>query len=49
MIKIAIFSDFHYKKRMYPVRISDFQKIDVLMGNGILDKIAITCNYVSAK
>lgn len=27
MIKIAVFSDFHYKKRMYPVRISDFQKI----------------------
>lgn len=37
------------KSLLYEGTISDFQKIDVLMGNGILDKIAITCNYVSAK
>ncbi len=37
------------KNLLYEGTISDFQKIDILMGNGILDKIAITCNYVSAK
>ena len=29
--------------------ISDFQKINFLMGNGIIDEVAITCNYVAAK
>ena len=37
------------KNLLYEGTISDFQKIDILMGNGILDTIAITCNYVSAK
>ena len=27
MLKIAVFSDFHYKKRMYPVKLLDLQKI----------------------
>ena len=27
MLKIAIFSDFHYKKRMYPTRVSDLKQI----------------------
>ncbi|MBR6681345.1 MAG: metallophosphoesterase [Clostridia bacterium] len=27
MLKIALFSDFHYKKRMYPVKVSDLEKI----------------------
>lgn len=34
---------------LYEGSISDYQKIDFLMGNGILDSIAITCNYVAAK
>ena len=37
------------KNLLYEGSISDFQKIDFLMGNGILDETAITCNYVSAK
>lgn len=34
---------------LYEGSISNYQKIDFLMGNGILDEIAITCNYVAAK
>ncbi len=37
------------KNVLYEGSISDYQKIDFLMGNGTLDKVAITCNYVSAK
>ncbi len=37
------------KTLLYEGKISDFQKIDVLIGNGILDEIAITCNYIPAK
>lgn len=37
------------KTILYEGSISDFQKIDFLMGNGIIDKVAITCNYRSAK
>ncbi len=37
------------KSLLYEGKISDFQKIDILMGNDILDKITITCNYVSGK
>ena len=34
---------------LYEGSISEFQKIEFLMGNGIIDEVAITCNYVSAK
>lgn len=34
---------------LYEGGISDYQKIDFLMGNGILDEISITLNYVSMK
>lgn len=34
---------------LYEGSISNYQKIDFLMGNGILDNISITCNYVAAK
>lgn len=34
---------------LYEGTISDFQKIEFLMGNGIIDKVAITCNYRAAK
>ena len=34
---------------LYEGSISDYQKIDFLMGNGRLDEVAITVNYVSAK
>ena len=34
---------------LYEGSISDFQKINFLMGNGIIDEVAITCNYVAAK
>lgn len=37
------------KTILYEGSISDFQKIDFLMGNGIIDKVAITCNYLAAK
>ena len=37
------------KSLLYEGTISSFQKIDILMGNGILDQIAITCNYVPLK
>lgn len=37
------------KNLLYEGSISDFQKIDFLMGNGIIDETPITCNYVSAK
>lgn len=37
------------KNLLYEGSISDFQKIEFLMGNGIIDSIAITCNYVAAK
>ena len=37
------------KNLLYEGSISDYQKIDFLMGNGTLDKVAITCNYISAK
>ncbi|MBR4013709.1 MAG: leucine-rich repeat protein [Clostridia bacterium] len=37
------------KSILYQGSIADFQKIDFLMGNDILDTIQITCNYVSAK
>lgn len=34
---------------LYEGSIADYQKIDFLMGNGRLDEVAITLNYVSAK
>ncbi len=34
---------------LYEGKISEFQQIDILIGNGVLDEIAITCNYVPAK
>ncbi len=34
---------------LYEGKIADFQEIEILMGNGILDTLTITCNYVSAK
>lgn len=37
------------KTILYEGTISDFQKIEFLMGNGIIDKVAITCNYRAAK
>ena len=37
------------KSLLYEGTISSFQKIDILMGNGILDQISITCNYVPMK
>ena len=37
------------KTILYEGTVSDFQKIDFLMGNGIIDKVAITCNYRAAK
>ena len=37
------------KNLLYEGSISEFQKIEFLMGNGIIDKVAITCNYLAAK
>lgn len=37
------------KKLLYEKNISSFQRINILVGNDILDKMSITCNYVSAK
>ncbi len=37
------------KNLLYAGSVSEYQKIDILMGNNLLDKIAITCNYTSAK
>ena len=37
------------KNILYEGSISEFQKIDFLMGNGIIDQVAITCNYLAAK
>ena len=37
------------KTILYEGTISDFQKIEFLTGNGIIDKVAITCNYRAAK
>ncbi len=37
------------KNLLYEGKVADFQKIDILIGNTILDKISITCNYVSSK
>ena len=34
---------------LYEGSISDFQKIEFLMGNSIVDQLQITCNYVSVK
>lgn len=34
---------------LYEGSISDFLKIEILTGNDILDELAITCNYTSAK
>lgn len=36
-------------KLLYEGNIAKYQSIDVLMGNDLLDKITITCNYVAAK
>lgn len=36
-------------KLLYEGNISKFQSIDILMGNDVLDKMTITCNYVAAK
>lgn len=37
------------KKLLYEESVSSFQKINILMGNEVLDTMSITCNYVSAK
>lgn len=37
------------EKLLYTGSIASFQKIDFLMGNDNIDKMSITCNYVSAK
>ena len=37
------------KKLLYEESITSFQKINVLIGNDILETLTITCNYVSAK
>lgn len=37
------------KTLLYEGSIDEFQKIDFLMGNGIIDEIMITCKYVAAK
>ncbi len=37
------------KKLLYKENISSFQKINVLLGNEILNDMTITCNYVPAK
>lgn len=37
------------KNLLYEGNIASFQKIEILTGNGILDHIAITCNYVPLK
>ena len=37
------------KKILYEGSISSFQKINILIGNEILDGLTVTCNYVPAK
>ena len=37
------------KKLLYEEGISSFQKINILIGNEVLDNMTITCNYVPAK
>ncbi len=37
------------KNILYSGSISDYQKIDILLGNNLLEKISITCNYTPAK
>ena len=37
------------KKLLYKENVSSFQKINVLLGNEILNDMTITCNYVPAK
>ncbi len=37
------------KNLLYEGSVDEFQKIDFLMGNGIIDEIMITCKYVAAK
>lgn len=37
------------KKLFYEENIASFQKINVLIGNDVLDTMTVTCNYVSAK
>lgn len=37
------------KTILYEGSIKDFQKIDFLMGNGIIDELMITCNYSGSK
>ncbi len=34
---------------LYEGKIAEFNKIEVLMGNSIMDSLTITCNYVSSK
>jgi hypothetical protein len=36
-------------KLLYRGNIASFQQIDILMGNDVLEDMAITCNYVGAK
>ncbi len=45
----AFESSANLKNLLYSGSISDYQKIDILLGNNLLDKIAITCNYKSSK
>ena len=37
------------EKLLYEENVSSFQKINILMGNEVLDTMSITCNYVPAK
>ena len=37
------------KRLLFEGNIASFQRIDILMGNGVLDKVSITCNYVALK
>lgn len=37
------------KRLFYEENVSQFQRINVLIGNDILDDMSITCNYVSSK
>ena len=37
------------EKLLYQGNIAKFQEIDILMGNDILNTMAITCNYIPAK